>query len=266
MESADRLAFLSDMELLARAYALAALEKLEWQRKAGETVTGKDLQGRLGIIDDHRRLLGRLLNMLSETGVLVPSGDGFVVKVGADDPLSDPSLANPDAFADQLARAHPHGINELGLLRRCGSSLTEVLQGKEDPLGLLFSDEGPSAADLYLKAPASRAANAMLGDVIATAIAALPDDRQLRIIESRGGDGFGYGVHSPAAARRPVRLHLYRHIGRLLYPSRVPPDRVRRLHRIQGLEHRERPCRPGLRFPRLRPRHRCKCAARHPGP
>ena len=189
IQAADRLAFLKDMEQLSRAYALAALEKLGWQRKAGETVTREDLQSRLGVVNDHGRLLGRLLDVLSATGLLAPSEDGLSVTAGARDPLPDPSLVDPESFADRLAIKHPHGINELGLLRRCGSSLAEVLQGKEDPLGLLFSDEGPSAADLYLRAPASRAANTMLGDVVAAAIAALPGDRHLKIIEVGAGTG-----------------------------------------------------------------------------
>ena len=189
VEAADRSAFLEDMERLSRSYALSALEKLGWQRRAGETVTGEDLKGRLGIIEDHRRLLGRLLNILSEAGVLAPSGDGFVIKLGAEDLLPDPSLADPESLAEQLVQKHPHGINELGLLRRCGASLAEVLQGSEDPLGLLFSDDGPGAADLYLRAPASRAANSMLGDVVSAAVATLPDDRKLRVIEVGAGTG-----------------------------------------------------------------------------
>ncbi len=189
VDSDDRSDFLGDIEQLSRAYALSALENLGWQRKAGATLTLPDIQARLGIVDNHGRLLGRLLNMLCETGVLAPAGEGFIVKIGAEDPLPSPSHSNPESLADQLSIRHPHGINELGLLRRCGSYLAAILQGREDPLALLFSDEGPSASDLYLKAPASRAANEMLGDVVAASISSLPDNRPLRIIEVGAGTG-----------------------------------------------------------------------------
>ena len=189
VDSDDRSDFLGDMEQLSRAYALSALENLGWQRKAGAAVTLPDIQARLGIVDNHSRLLGRLLNMLCETGVLAPAGEGLIIKIGAEDPLPSPSLSNPESLADQLSIRHPHGINELDLLRGCGSSLAAVLQGREDPLALLFSDEGPGASDLYLKAPASRAANEMLGDVIAASISSLPDNRPLRIIEVGAGTG-----------------------------------------------------------------------------
>ena len=66
------------------------------------------------------------------------------------------------------------------MLRRCGSALAEVLQGRADPLGLLFSDEGPSAADLYREAPAAQAANRMLGEIVAAAVSDLSHERRLR--------------------------------------------------------------------------------------
>ena len=189
VKTADRVAFLRDLERLSRAYALAALERLGWDRKAGEAIRPEDLRRELKLVDEHQRLFGRLLRMLSEAGVLSPSNDVFVVEAGAEDPLPDESLADPESLVEQLADRHPHGVNELGLLRRCGSALAEVLQGNADPLPLLFSDDGPSAADLYLKAPASRAANRMLGDAVAAAVSALPADRRLRVLEVGAGTG-----------------------------------------------------------------------------
>ena len=189
VETPDRAAFLRDLERLSQAYALQALERLGWERKAGATIRPDDLRHELKIVDEYQRLFGWLLRMLSEAGVLSPSNDVFVVEAGAEGPLPDERLANPDNFGERLGNLHPHGVNELGLLRRCGSALAEVLQGRADPLPLLFSDDGPSAADLYLKAPASRAANRMLGEAVAAAVAALPADRRLRVLEVGAGTG-----------------------------------------------------------------------------
>ncbi len=189
VESRDRADFLKDLERLSQSYALNALERLGWERKAGETVSQEELIQRLKIANEHQRLLGRLLGMLSEAGVISPFINGFQIEVGAGDLLPDEALADPESLADEISTRHPHGANELGLLRRCGASLDQVLQGSEDPLGLLFSDEGPSAADLYLKAPASRAANQMLADAVAAAVSDLPEDRVLRILEVGAGTG-----------------------------------------------------------------------------
>ena len=54
---------------------------------------------------------------------------------------------------------------------------------------LLFSSEEPSAADLYRKAPAARAANRMLGDAVAALLREVPDERPLRILEVGAGTG-----------------------------------------------------------------------------
>ena len=199
VEPAERAALLDDLERLSRAYALRALEQRGWTRAAGARVEPAALRTDLQVAPEHERLFGRLLRMLAEAGVLTETaGDGFAVAVGADDALPDEALRDPDAFAEQLGARHPHGSNELGLLRRCGDALAEVLQGREDPLALLFSGDEPGAADLYLTAPAPRAANRMLGDAVAEAIAALPEDRRLRVLE------VGAGTGSATAAVLPV--------------------------------------------------------------
>ena len=187
--AAERAAFLSDQEGLSRAYALLALEELGWEREAGAAVSPEGLRRQLGVADDHRRLFARLLRLLRQGGILASSSDGFVVEVGADDPLPDESLADPALLAERLIDRHPHAINELGLLCRCGSALAEVLRGVTDPLGLLFSDDRPGAANVYLAAPAARAANRMLGQAAATAVSDLPEGRRLRVLEVGAGTG-----------------------------------------------------------------------------
>ncbi len=192
VEAPDRVALLRDQETLSQAYALAALEALGWERRIGEAVRPEDLRRQLGVTDDHRRLFARILRLLSDAGVLTRSGEGFTVALAVGDPLPDgpdTSLSDPERLAGRLMDRHAHGANELGLLRRCGSSLAEVLRGRMDPLGLLFSDEGPSAASLYLAAPASQAANRMLGGVVAAAVSGLPEERRLRVLEVGAGTG-----------------------------------------------------------------------------
>ena len=185
----DRTALLQDLERLSRSYVLAAFRRLGWNFRAGEAVRPEDLRRRLQVVDTHRRLFGRLLGILCEAGILSHAGDGFVAEAEAGGPLPHDFPADPRPLARRLVERHPHGANELGLLRRCGTALAEVLQGRQDPLALLFADEGTGAADLYLKAPASRAANRMLGDAVAAAVSALPEDRRLRVLEVGAGTG-----------------------------------------------------------------------------
>ncbi len=189
VDAKDRNALLGDLERWSRSRALATLEELGWQRRTGETVDPDDLRQRLNAIPEHRRLFRRMLEMLAKSGVLAADGNGFVVVVGRDDPLPQGMPKDLEAFATTMAEQYPHGVTEVGLFRRCGSALAEVLLGRLDPLTLLFSSGDPTPADLYLKAPVARAANKMLRDAVRALVARLPDNRRLRVLEVGAGTG-----------------------------------------------------------------------------
>ena len=185
----DRSALLADLERWSRMRALATLEKLGWQRKVGEVVDPDDLRQRLEVIEDHRRLFLRMLEMLAGSGVLEQSDGQFVVKVGSGEPLPDEMPRNLEEFATSMARLYPHGSTEIGLFQRCGSALADVLRGRADPLTLLFSSGEPTPGDLYLKAPVARAANRVLRETVQALVAELPEGRHLRVIEVGAGTG-----------------------------------------------------------------------------
>ena len=185
----DRAGLLADLERWSRSRALASLEELGWQRKAGETVDPESMRQRLDVIPEHSRLFRRMFEMLARSGVLEENDDGFTVIAGPEDPLPEHMPGDLDEFATRMTQLYPHGLTEIGLFRRSGCALVEVLRGREDPLTLLFSSGEPTAADLYLKAPVARAANRLLGDAVRTLVAALPEGRRLRVIEVGAGTG-----------------------------------------------------------------------------
>ena len=82
---------------------------------------------------------------------------------------------DPEEFATRMPGRYPHGLTEIGLFRRSGSALADVLRGQQDPLTLLFSSGEPTAGDLYLKAPVARAANGLLADAVRTLVVDLPE-------------------------------------------------------------------------------------------
>ena len=182
-------ALLADLERWSRSRALATLEELGWQRRAGETVDPEALQSQLNVLPEHKRLFRRLFEMLAKSGVVEEADDGFVVVVGPEDSLPEEMPGDLEEFASQMADLHPDGLTEIGLFRRSGRALAEVLRGHEDPLTLLFSNGEPTAADLYLKAPVARAANRMLAEAVRALVAALPEGRRLRVIEVGAGTG-----------------------------------------------------------------------------
>ena len=192
VSGAERRALENALGRLAQSYTLAALEKLGWKRTAGATVEPEQLRRELGILPEHRRLSGRLLGMLSDAGILTAQPDGYIVAVGEGDALPHAYLGDPEDHAAQLSAQHPHGAVELGVVRRCGGGLADVLTGRARALDLLFGGE-PNVGDLYKKGVANRAWGKLLGDAVAEAVAGLPEGRRLRIVEVGGGTGSATG-------------------------------------------------------------------------
>ena len=184
-----RNALLADLERWSRSRALATLEDLGWQRIVGETVDPEELRQSLDVLPEHQRVFRRMFEMLARSGVVEESDGGFSVIVGPDDPLPDRMPGDLEDFADRMMDLYPDGQTEIGLFRRSGRALAQVLRGQADPLTLLFSSGEPTAADLYLKAPVARAANRMLADAVQPLVAALPDGRRLRVLEVGAGTG-----------------------------------------------------------------------------
>ncbi len=189
VEVADESDLQSEMERVSWSYALATLESLGWRRERGAVVDPEGLGERLAILPEHGHLLRRMLDMLVDAGVLGPGEDGFVVAVGADQPLPARIPGDSEAFLAELTKRFPHATNEVGLFRRCAGALPEVLCGREDPLSLLFGEAEPQAGDLYRRAPVWRAANRMLGEVVGALVDQLPDGRPLRVLEVGAGIG-----------------------------------------------------------------------------
>ena len=189
VEVGDEIDLQGEMERVSWCYALSALETLGWGRSAGAVVDPEELRERLEVLPEHAHLLRRLLEILARSGVVQETDEGFVVAVGASDPLPDDMPGDSEAFLAGVTERFPHAANEIGLFRRCAGALPEVMRGKEDPLSLLFGDAEPSAGGLYRLAPVWRAANRMIGEVVRTLVDELPDGRQLRVLEVGAGIG-----------------------------------------------------------------------------
>ena len=189
VEPKERTALLTDLERWSRSRALITLENLGWKRREGDVVSPEDLRQRLGVVADHKRLFRRMLEMLAKSGVLEEVEDDFVVRIASGEPLPDEMPLDIDEFATRMAELYPHGATEIGLFKRCGSALAEVLRGQADPLTLLFSSGDPTPGDLYLKAPVARAANRILRETVRTLVSGLPEERRLRVIEVGAGTG-----------------------------------------------------------------------------
>ena len=105
------------------------------------------LRQRFNVLDEHRHLFRRMLEMLVRAGILEEMGDEFVVKVGVDDPLPEGFPADPDEFADRMSARYENWPYEIALFKRCGGAVGESLTGETTPLTLLFGSGEPTAGE-----------------------------------------------------------------------------------------------------------------------
>src|SRR5207244_512569 len=143
--------------------------------EVGEHIDLDTLTRRLGIVPAHRKLVGRLLEILAAGGLLQAEATGWRV-VRPFEPV------DVEASREALLERYPQGRVELTLLGRCGGQLAGVLTGKVDALGLLFAEEGLGAGDLYESAPAAQVFNGLVRESVRQAVTALPAARRLRVL------------------------------------------------------------------------------------
>jgi microcystin synthetase protein McyG len=176
-------AMLPRLDVLCATYALEALQDLGWRPPVGEQVDANALADRLGVVDVHRALFGRLLGILEEDGFLARTPSGWQVLR----PLEAEAAA---AQFDDMVRSFPAAAAELNLTGRCGARLADALRARVDPLQLLFPGGSLGDAEkLYQEAPASRAFNGLVRDAVTAAVARIPAGRRIRILEIGGGTG-----------------------------------------------------------------------------
>ena len=165
---------------LAAGFIEQAYLELGWQPTIEEEFTLAQHLERLGISERYGKLVAAQLKLLTAEGLLAvtPSGAWRVIRA--------PRQSNPRKLLERLRLAG--SAEELDLLQLCGSNLAAVLAGDLDPVQLLFPSDGPSLLEnFYLRAGDFPANHAMITEVVRQAIAGLPEDRVVRILEVGGG-------------------------------------------------------------------------------
>lgn len=183
---------LAKLEKTSIAYVLAALNEAGWKFDSRKRFSTDEMASELGVVDPYRRLLGRLLEMLSEEGILQRLEGYWEV-------VSVPELGDPKEYT--LGPSCPGAEAEVALLERCGPDLARVLQGESYPLELLFP-EGDTAllAGFYEHSPMSKLMNGLVQKAVLSVLDRQPRDRCRRILEIGAGTG-------SATARLLPHLH-----------------------------------------------------------
>ena len=172
-----------ELDLLCQEFIVAALAKLNWRPMAGEKIDPAELAAALGITERHRKLWGRLLEILREDGLLRESDEGMVVG-------RFPVEVNPEARWRSLLKRFPQAEAEIQLTGHVGRNLAEALCGRKDPLDLLFSEESAEmTARLYHQSPYMSLYNQLIRQLVSEIQFTLPPHRPLRVLEIGAGTG-----------------------------------------------------------------------------
>ena len=176
-------ALLPALDRLSYQYVLRAFDDLGWNPVVGDRVEVEGLAVTLRIERKHHRLLGALLGILGEEGVLRRLGDAWTVLTA----LPSADVAGAEA---EIRGAFPGGAPEITVTMDCGRALARALRGQIDPLQLLFAPTALANTErLYTDTPAARAFNTLVARTTVDAVDARPGSRRVRILEIGAGTG-----------------------------------------------------------------------------
>ena len=171
-----------EMDQLSSIFIQDAILQCGWIPAIGDSITGKDLITKCDIVKEFEPLFIRSLKILVEDGLLSRNNNSWEV---------NHSLKTVDQKqVDRVKSQFPQAKSELTLFLRCATRLGSVLQGKIDPLTLLFPESGDSVATLlYQDSIGSKYINELLAEATLKIIDSVPAYKKLRFLEIGGGTG-----------------------------------------------------------------------------
>ena len=121
--------------------------------------------------------------ILEEDGILVRDGSEWVYS------KIDASI-EPESLRKELVADFPECIGELEMIGNCAGNIAEVMQGKCDPIQLLFPKGSLEYAEqMYQNSPVLRVFNSLIQKSFAAIVNNMPDNGKIRILEIGAGTG-----------------------------------------------------------------------------
>lgn len=175
--------FEPEFDELSIAYIFKAFNDMGYDPEVGQTFTIEELISDNGIIDDQRRLVYRLFDIMEEMKYVSKKGDGYTFTK-----LSN--ITDFDKTLDDLFARYPDFELELDILSRSASHLGPVLQGKENPIQYIFSDNAmEKTTKFYMDSFTFKNYYIIAEQAMAKLLENYPEDQTLRILEIGAGTG-----------------------------------------------------------------------------
>lgn len=189
---------LPQLETLSLAYIVQTLQELGLTFEIGENISEPELIEKVGIVRSHQKLFSHLLQILASAGVIQRHNDLWFIK-------ESPNFESPQIQQVKLRAKYTLAMAELKLLERCATHLLEVLQGKCQPLQVLFPNgDLTTLTQLYQDSPGAKVMNTLVQQAVIAAIEKLPLGKTIRIIEIGGGTGGTTANLLPQLVNYPV--------------------------------------------------------------
>ncbi|NEP59189.1 MAG: acyltransferase domain-containing protein, partial [Symploca sp. SIO2G7] len=171
------------LEKLSVEYILQGLVAMGWSYKPNDKFPIHAAAQHLGIAKSQERLFNRILQILEEQGIVESTQQHWQV-------LKVIEEVNPTQTSQNLLSQYPEEKATLTMLERCGSKLSRVLQGVQDPVELVFPQgDLTTATQLYKDSPVVKVMNNIVQKTIAKAIKNNKPSRGLRLLEIGAGTG-----------------------------------------------------------------------------
>ena len=172
-------AMLAELDAISTDLVVDAFARMGASFEPGRALSTESLRAETR----HTSLVSHLLDELAADGIVRRSDEGWLV-------LRRPEIDLSAARWDSLLTRYPLGVGEITMTRRCGEQLAEALRGDVDPLQLLFPGGSlESAEQMYQVSPIARFYNSLAAEAVAAAVADLPDNRDVRVLEIGAGTG-----------------------------------------------------------------------------
>ena len=166
--------WMAEFDALCAAWIAGGFERGGFALGAGRVFDVEELIGTVGVVPEHRRLVGRFVEILVEFGYVEKAGGSHYRSLGK---------ATETGNASRLAAA---GHAEMAWAERMARQLLSLLRGEVKAVDALFADGGQEIATrLYRESVVARTLNPVL--VSLAAQAASRSTGKARVLEVGGG-------------------------------------------------------------------------------
>lgn len=176
--------FIDQLETTCVQAILSALTEMGWQFRRHQSFTTETMAQQLKVVPQQQQLFGRLLEILAIANILETDAASWRVKR-----VPEPIETTLEDFQPQLPNSATTPA-EAVLLQQSSRHLSEVLRGAIDPMHVLFpAGDTTLLTRLYQDSPVNRVTNRLAQQALSKALADLPTDRGVRILEIGAGTG-----------------------------------------------------------------------------